>query len=51
MAMLLGAVVTIELLIIGAMLLKIDFRSADSVAVILGAAVLYCGVVASLTDK
>lgn len=51
MAMLLGGIVTIELLIIGAMLLKIDFRSADSVAVILGAAVLYCGVVASLTDK
>ena len=51
MAMILGAVVTIELLILGAMLLNLDFRSADSVAVILGASVLYCGVVASLTDK
>ena len=40
-----------ELLIMGAMLLNIDFRSADRVALILGAAVLYFGVVASLTDK
>ncbi len=51
MAMILGAVVTVELLIMGAMLLNIDFRSADRVALILGAAVLYFGVVASLTDK
>ena len=51
MAMFLGAVVTVELLIMGAMLLNIDFRSADRVALILGAAVLYFGVVASLTDK
>lgn len=51
MAVFLGAVVTAELLIMGAMLLNIDFRSADRVALILGAAVLYFGVVASLTDK
>lgn len=51
MAMVLGAVVTAELLVMGAMLLNIDFRSADRIALILGAAVLYFGVVASLTDK
>ncbi len=51
MAMLLGAVVTLELLVMGAMFMNIDFRSADHITLILGAAVLYFGVVAFLTDK
>ena len=41
MAMVLGALVTIEIMIMGAMLLKVDF----------GFMVLYSGVVAALTDK
>ena len=49
MAMVLGALVTIEIMIMGAMLLKVDFHSADRMA--LGFMVLYSGVVAALTDK
>ena len=51
MAMVLGAIVTAELLIMGAMFMNIDVRSADRIALILGAAVLYFGVVALLTDN
>ena len=51
MAMILGAVVTVELLIMGAMFLNVDFQSADRLALLLGAVVLYFGVVALLTDK
>ena len=51
MAMVLGAVVTVELLIMGAMFLNVDFQSADRLALLLGAVVLYFGVVALLTDK
>lgn len=51
MAMVLGAIVTAELLIMGAMFMNIDFRSADRIALIFGAAVLYFGVVALLTDN
>ena len=50
MAMILGAV-TVELLIMGAMFLNVDFQSADRLALLLGAVVLYFGVVALLTDK
>lgn len=50
MAMVLGALVTIEIMIMGARLLKVDFHSAD-VALALGFMVLYSGVVAALTDK
>lgn len=51
MAMVLGALVTIEIMIMGAMLLKVDFHSADRIALALGFMVLYSGVVAALTDK
>ncbi len=51
MAMILGAYVTIEIMIMGAMLLKVDFHSADRIALALGFMVLYSGVVAALTDK
>ena len=50
-ARILGAVVTVELLIMGAMFLNVDFQSADRLALLLGAVVLYFGVVALLTDK
>ena len=47
MAMILGAFVTIEIMIMGAMLLKVDFHSADRIALALGFMVLYSGVVAA----
>ena len=51
LSMVLGALVTIEIMIMGAMLLKVDFHSADRIALALGFMVLYSGVVAALTDK
>lgn len=51
MAMLLGAIVTIEIMIMGAMVLKLDFHSADRIALALGFMVLYSGVVIALADK
>lgn len=51
MAMILGIVITAEIMIAGAMVFDIDFRGADLVALMLAFMVLYCGVVAALTDK
>lgn len=51
MAMILGFVATIEIMIAGAMVLNIDFHTADMIAVVFAFAVLYFGVVAVLTDK
>ena len=51
MAMVLGAIVTIEIMVIGAMILKVDFHSADRIALGLGFMVLYSGVVVALADK
>ena len=51
MALILGVVVTLELMIMGAMLFHIDFHSADRIAMVFAFAVLYFGVVAGLTDK
>lgn len=51
MAMVIGAIVTIEIMIIGAMVLKLDFHSADRIAIGLGFIVLYSGVVIALADK
>ena len=50
MAMVLGALLTMEIMLGGAML-NFDFRGADIVAVVLSFMVLYFAVVASLTDK
>ena len=49
--MIMGIIVTIEIMIAGAMLLNIDFGSADIIALVLAFVVLYFGVVAGLTDK
>ena len=46
MAMILGALLTIEI-----MILNFDFKGADIIAVVLAFMVLYFAVVASLTDK
>ena len=43
--------VTIEIMIMGAMVLKLDFHSADRIALALGFMVLYSGVVIALADK
>ena len=51
MAMVLGAIVTVEIMIMGAMVLKLDFHSADRIALALGFMVLYSGVVIALADK
>ena len=42
---------TIEIMIMGAMVLKLDFHSADRIALALGFMVLYSGVVIALADK
>lgn len=51
MAMILGILVTLEIMIIGAMIMKIDVHSADRIAMGLAFVVVYSGVVAALTDK
>ena len=51
MAMLLGLILTLEIMVAGAMLFNIDFHGTDSIALIFAFMVLYSGVVALLTDK
>ena len=51
MAVILGLIVTLEVMIAGGMIFNIDFHSADMVAVIMGFMVLYAGIVAILTDN
>ena len=51
MAMIMGVLVTLEIMIMGAMFLNIDFHTADRIALVLAFMVLYSGVVAALTDK
>lgn len=51
MAMILGILVTVEIMILGAMVMKIDVHSADRIAMALAFVVVYSGVVAALTDK
>ena len=51
MAMIMGVLVTLEIMVMGAMLLNIDFHSADRIALVLAFMVLFSGVVAALTDK
>ena len=51
MAMILGILVTVEIMILGAIVMKIDVHSADRIAMALAFVVVYSGVVAALTDK
>lgn len=51
MAMVLGVLVTLEIMVAGAMLFNFDFRGADIIALVFAFVVLYSGVVAVLTDK
>ena len=51
MAVILGLIVTVEVMVAGGMIFNIDFHSADMVAVVMGFMVLYAGIVAILTDN
>lgn len=51
MAVILGLIVTAELIIAGGMIFNIDFHSTDMIALFMGFMVLYAGVVALLTDN
>lgn len=51
MAMVMGLVVTAEIMIAGGMIFNIDFHTTDTIALIFLFMVLYFGVVAVLTDK
>ena len=51
MAMVMGLVVTAEIMIAGGMIFNIDFHTTDTIAVFFLFMVLYFGVVAVLTDK
>ena len=51
MALILGVVLTLEFMIMGAMLFHIDFHSVDRITLILSFAAVYFGIVAGLTDK
>lgn len=51
MAMIMGIAVTVEIMIAGGMILNIDFRNVDMIALILAFVVLYFAVVAILTDQ
>ena len=42
---------TLEIIILGAMFLHVDFHSVDRIALILAFVVVYFGVVAGLTDR
>ena len=50
-AMVLGVIVTLEIMVAGAMILNYDFHGADMIALFLVFLVLYFGVVAALTNK
>ena len=51
MAVILGLIVTAELIIAGGMIFNIDFHSADIITLIFGAGVVFSAAVAVLTDN
>lgn len=51
MALILGVIVTLEVMIAGGMIFNIDFHSADIIALIFGFIVVFSGAVAILTDN
>ena len=51
MAVILGLIVTLEVMVAGGMIFNIDFHSTDMIALFMGFMVLYAGVVALLTDN
>lgn len=51
MAIILGFIITLEIMVAGAMMLKIDVSKVDGIALFFTFAVVYFSVVAGLTDK
>ncbi len=51
MAIVVGLILTLEIMVAGAMIFKVDFRAVDTLALIFTFAVVYFGVVAGLTDR
>lgn len=51
MAVILGAIVALEVMVAGGMIFNIDFHSADIIALIFGFIVVFSGAVAILTDN
>lgn len=51
MAVILGLIVTVEVIVAGGMIFNVDFHSTDMVALFMGFMVLYAGIVAMLTDN
>ena len=51
MAVILGLIVTLEVMIAGGMIFNIDFHSADIITLIFGAGVVFSAAVAVLTDN
>ena len=51
MALILGVIVTLEVMVAGGMIFNIDFHSADIIALIFGFIVVFSGAVAILTDN
>lgn len=51
MAVILGLIVTLEVMIAGGMIFNVDFHSADIIPLIFGAIVVFSGAVAILTDN
>ena len=50
-AIIVGLIITLEIMVAGAMMFKVDFRTVDTLALIFTFAVVYFGVVAGLTDR
>lgn len=51
MAIIVGLIITLEIMVGAAMLFSIDVRALDGLAVLFTFAVIYFGVVAGLTDR
>lgn len=51
MAIILGILVTLEIMVAGTMVFNIDLHTTDLISVVFAFIVLYFGVVAFLTDK
>lgn len=51
MALILGILVTLEIMVAGSMALNIDIHTVDAISILFAFIALYFGVVALLTDK
>ena len=51
MAVILGVIVTLEIMVAGGMIFNVDFHSTDIIALLFGFMVVFSGAVAILTDN